>query len=94
MDQWLKVPSSLERILHGQHVQQLTNKCFLKRELHQVEGRQPHRFLTQFDALPLVHRKYVSPQQHQQAGEKADDDHARPGSGSGRRKSSGLLRFS
>ena len=59
-DQWLKVPSSLESILHGQHVQQQRNRGFLAGELHKVEGRQPCRMLTQFDALPLVKKKYVS----------------------------------
>ena len=58
-DQWLKVPSSLECILHGQHVQQQRNRGFLAGELHKVEGRQPCRMLTQFDALPLVKKKYV-----------------------------------
>jgi hypothetical protein len=58
-EEWLTVPTSLERILHGQHVQQQKNHSFLKSELHKVAGRQPCRVLTQFDALPLVQKKYV-----------------------------------
>jgi hypothetical protein len=39
-DEWLKNPTSLERILHGQHVQQQLNRSFLKTELHKVRACQ------------------------------------------------------